>query len=491
MSRFLAEHRSGWRASSLGFIAAAAIGGAACEGTEGPQGAIGPMGAMGAPGERGPAGADGEDGMDGAAGANGADGEDGTDGAQGPQGLPGRDPTVFASQLDARICGWTDGNRSALNRLLADRGRFSETWDPERRPVAVFDWDNTVMKNDIGDATLFWMIANDKVLQPPNRDWRRTSGALTASAAIALSSACDGLASPGEPLPTSANPACATAIVQIYNSGRTPAGAPAWRPELTTTMNSAYAWAAQLLAGYAPSEVRAFAESAYEENASAPIGARQSVGAVTGLNGYVRIYDQMQDLIFALQENGFDVWVVSASPQNVVEAVAAHVGVPEHRVIGIRAVVTDGRLTYDLQGCGPVNDAANTLITFDRGKRCWINKVIFHEPVSAQLEPNPDPTKRPVLVAGDSDTDIAMMKDATELKIAINRNKVQLMCNAYANAGGKWLVQPMFIEPRGQRSSAYACTTTLDHDGAPIVDETGNRFSMDYSDAIFQLPVCP
>src|SRR5687768_17795066 len=41
-----------------------------------------------------------------------------------------------------------------------------------------------------------------------------------------------------------------------------------------------------------------------------------------------------------------------------------------------------------------------------------------------------DAQHRPVMVAGDSDTDIAMMKDATALKLVINRNKVQLMCNA-------------------------------------------------------------
>ncbi|WP_309894041.1 hypothetical protein [Archangium sp.] len=61
------------------------------------------------------------------------------------------------------------------------------------------------------------------------------------------------------------------------------------------------------------------------------------------------------------------------------------------------------------------------------------------------------------------------------------------MCNAYANRGGQWLVQPMFVSPRST-SANYACTTALDAAGQPIVDEAGNRFTQDYEDRVFALP---
>ena len=33
------------------------------------------------------------------------------------------------------------------------------------------------------------------------------------------------------------------------------------------------------------------------------------------------------------------------------------------------------------------------------------------------------------------------------------------MCNAYDNEDGKWLINPMFIEPKGQREEPYPCST--------------------------------
>ena len=57
--------------------------------------------------------------------------------------------------------------------------------------VAAFDWDNTVMKNDIGDATLWWMLRNDKIRHPAGQDCGQTSKWLTTAATTALKSACD------------------------------------------------------------------------------------------------------------------------------------------------------------------------------------------------------------------------------------------------------------------------------------------------------------
>lgn len=430
----------------------------------------------------GPMGPEGRPGADGVDGINGTDGRNGTDGAPGPVKPP--------RLLDARVGGWRAEVRDRVNALLAARGVASAGFDAARRPVVVLDWDNTVLKNDIGDATLFWMIQHDKILQPAGRDWATTSGALTAAARAALNAACDALAAPGAPLPTSASAGCADAIFHAYSNAKTPPGAgavAAFSPEITTTLNSPYAWVAQLQAGYTPDEVRAMARSAYLENAWAPEGATQTVGTTTGVTAWVRIYDQMRDLIGALQENEFDVWVVTASPQLVVDAISEQVGVPADHVLGIRTTLAGGKTTAALQGCGTVADGVNTIITFDEGKRCWINKVIFREPPASQLASNADLSKRPVFAAGDSDTDIAMVKDATDLKLVINRNKTQLMCNAYANYGGKWVVQPMFLAPKACKSSSYACDTALDAAGAAIKDEAGAAFAQPYPDSVCTL----
>jgi hypothetical protein len=429
-------------------------------------------GINGTNGTPGTAGAGGTKGADATAGGAGAAGAAGATGAQGVAG-----PTKPIRLLNERIVGWTAANRARLNKLLGDRGVASATFDPTKRPVAAFDWDNTIVKNDVGDATFFWMLKHDKIRQPAGNDWGTTSAALTVAAKTALNAACDGLAAAGDPLPTSTSTTCTDEIFAIYDGLKTTGGAAAWNPAYatTTTINFSYAWVAQLTAGSTPDEARGYARAAYAENIGAPIGATQTVGTNTGLAGYVRAYEQIADLIGAFQDNGFDVWVTTASPQLFVDAISSEsVGVAPNHVLGIRSVVTNGVITTGLQGCGTVADSANSLITFDEGKRCWINKVVFEQPAASQSPTNPDATQRQVFSAGDSDTDIAFLKDATELKLVINRNKGQVMCNALNNYMGKWLVQPMFIAPKPVKVTPYDCPTIMTNGGVPgVLDEAG------------------
>jgi phosphoglycolate phosphatase-like HAD superfamily hydrolase len=380
-------------------------------------------------------------------------------------------PAAAPRLLDASLPGWLPENRARLDALLRARGVTSPGYDPAHRPVATFDWDNTMMRNDIGDATMAWMLQHDAILQPPGRDWGVTSGALTDAARAALHTACDGAGEPGRPLATREAPACADAIDSIYDDGKTPAGAPAWTHPVTLTTNEPYAWLARLLGGHTPAEVVSFARAAYAENARAPLGATQTVGTRAGVTAWVRIYPQMHDLVTALQANGFDVWIVSASPQQIAEVVAHEVGIDADHVIGVRNVTEpDDHLGYHLEPCGDAPPDA--VMTFDQGKRCFINKVIFRQPPAAQLA-KADAAHRQAFAAGDSDTDVAFVQDATDLKLVVDRHRVQLMCNAWSNAGGRWIVQPMFIERMPRRAEPYPCATTLDAAGRPIADEDG------------------
>ena len=67
---------------------------------------------------------------------------------------------------------WYGDNRARLDALIGQYGVGSPGYDAAHKPVAAFDWDNTVVRNDVGDATLFWMIKNGKLRQPPRRNWR-------------------------------------------------------------------------------------------------------------------------------------------------------------------------------------------------------------------------------------------------------------------------------------------------------------------------------
>lgn len=360
-------------------------------------------------------------------------------------------------ELDPELV-WYGDNADRLEAMIGARGSSGEDFSVDEPPIAVFDWDNTCIKNDIGDITVFWMLNNNLVLQPPARDWSGVSPLLTTAALDGLNLACDGQAEPGLPLATDqsteANRACADAILGVYSEGLATTGEDAYLSGETDTLEPAYGVAVQLQAGYTGDEIRAFASNAIAFATAQPIGATQAVGNGE-YNAYLRIYDQIRDLIGVLDDHGFDVWVVSASSQFIVEPFAAQVGIASDHVIGVRATLDgEGKAETTFQGCGTFADGNSEIITFRQGKRCWINKVIFGESDPAAQLDEPSPL---TFAAGDSTTDLWMLRDAQAMRLAINRNKTELMCYAYENADGNWLVNPMFIEPKPQQVESYSC----------------------------------
>lgn len=239
--------------------------------------------------------------------------------------------------------GWYGDNQARLQQLIDRYGRCNPYRPARARPVAVFDWDNTVVKNDVGDATMFWLLRNSRIRQPARGDWSTTSRFLTPAAAKALADACGALARPGTPLPTGtpAGAGCADEINAVYGTAATRTAAAAFAGWDRRTMEPGYAWLPQLMQGWTAREIRGFAAAARTENLAAPVGATQQVG--TGrATGWVRYYDQQKDLIKSLRKAGFDVWISSASPQPVVEVWAEGVGIDADHVIGIRNTTTRG-----------------------------------------------------------------------------------------------------------------------------------------------------
>jgi hypothetical protein len=145
-------------------------------------------------------------------------------------------------------------------------------------------------------------------------------------------------------------------------------------------------------------------------------------------------------------------------------------------VIGIRQLLDgDGKLTYSFEGCGPVAPGEDSMISYIEGKRCWVNKVIYGDKTANAINRRPV-DKRQVFGAGDSDTDIEFLRDA-KYKLALNRQKKELMCFTYNNEGNSWRANPMFIEPKTS-PVALPCSTTACKDasgtGQPCRDEAGN-----------------
>lgn len=393
------------------------------------------------------------------------------------------EPTSSCDLLTADP-GWYGDNRERIDAMITDLGECGGSGEAAQgAPLALFDWDNTVVKNDIGDAMTYWMLANAKLRQPAERNWA-ISPYLTTEAVTALNSACGSLAEPGALLPTdtAAGVACADEILSVYGNGKTTSDQKAFEGYNARRMEPQYAFAAQLLAGWAPEEIVDFADQARAQNLAAAEGTKQTIGT-TEVTGWVRYYDQITNLISVLKAHGFDVRIISASAEPVAESWGAVLGLPAEKVMGAQTEIVDGKLTATLTGCG--GDPAS--MPYIEGKRCRVNEEVLDIKGTAAFDLAPADVRQ-AFGAGDSDTDVTFMADATALRLVINRNKTELMCNAYANLDEKWIINPMFIEPKKQQTAPYACTTAgrilPDDTMGPLTDANGNPIP-DQTDSVF------
>lgn len=364
---------------------------------------------------------------------------------------------------------WYGDNAELIQSAIDKAGRCS--WPggraPQVRPYAVFDWDNTVIKNDISDQTIFWMLGHDKILQPPGRNWHNTSRFMTVAGAQALRKACGSLAKPGKPLPTSTNVGCADEILSVRKTQKTTNGEAVFAGANERYMEASYAWVGQIMQGYTPAQLRKLAAKARDAALKAPIGATQKVGSSTE-TAWIRYYPEMKDLIQTLKKAGIEPWIVSASPKEFADVWGPGVGIDSAHTIGIEQLLRKGKLSGHLKGCGGLPDGSDAIMTYIDGKRCFINKTILGVKGARALKPMPR-SLRPTVAGGDATTDVSMLRDAVGAHVVLNRNKDELMCHAYDNADGRWAINPMFIQPLPQKQGLYPCSTTA------YVDANGNH----------------
>ncbi|WP_199566922.1 HAD family hydrolase [Streptomyces triticagri] len=378
----------------------------------------------------------------------------------------------LSSELD-----WYGGNKQHLQRVIDERGRCTGPGLRHGdRPVAVFDWDNTVTKNDITDLAIAWALKHDKILRPAR--WADSSPWMTAEADRTLTEACGTDVPVGEPLPTSTNTACTDEIFSIRSEAKLMNGNDAFEGDWNSRRTlPEYAWVPQLFAGHTEAEVTSYARKSRAEALAAPVGATQQLGSHT-LHAYARYNPQIKDLIRTLKRAGFEVWVDSAGATAVTNAWTGGVGVDRKHTIAIRNVLDQqGRITYTQEGCGGEPASKGEVMPYIEGKRCWLNEKAFGITGPAAWEKQPA-EQRPAIGAGDADTDVTIVSDATGAHLLLNRNKNEVMCRAYDNADGNWLINPMFIEPLPRKDGDYPCSTTgyTNPDGTlgPVLREDGS-----------------
>ena len=354
---------------------------------------------------------------------------------------------------------WYGDNAARLDAVIDAAGTCHGN-PAVTRPYAVFDWDNTMIKNDISDQTIFWLLRNSKIRQPPRKDWATTSRYMSRAGARALGAACGPLAPAGQRLPTGrGTKAAAGAPTRSSRSD--------WRKrhhgQAGVRAGQCAAHAAHVcvgragVAGIQSSQVRGFAAAARRAALRAPIGATWRVGS-SKQTAWIRYYSQMRDLVATLKAAGIEPWIVSASPKPFADVWGGGIGIDPEHTIGVEQIVRDGRLTTHLKGCGPIADGRDSIITYVDGKRCFINKIILGIGRKA-LEPAPA-SRRQVIGAGDSDTDATMVRDATGAHIADQPQQARAHVPRLRQRGRPMDRQPDVHRAPAQLKTPYPCSTT-------------------------------
>lgn len=275
----------------------------------------------------------------------------------------------------------------------------------ERR-VAVFDFDNTLIFNDIGELFSYYLI--DEVLYRYDREdfWDLIDPQDGRDEIRALAH---------EVLRLDANDWPESPAYARY---RAEMSALYGRKLARDGKRSCYAWAVKLHVGITEMDMGMLSEQAILRELRRPI-VRESIqtsrGEVIDVVRGVRVLEPMKALIAELHGAGFEVWICSASNYWTIAQFAPRFGVRPERVIANRVKTTHAELSADL-----IEPAM-----FMEGKEIAILREIGMPPT---------------LAFGDSETDLHMLRAATELGVVLDTGGSSKLL---AEAGERgWVVQP-------------------------------------------------
>jgi len=124
----------------------------------------------------------------------------------------------------------------------------------------------------------------------------------------------------------------------------------------------------------------------------------------------MKFYPEMRELLANLQEYGFEIWVLSASPELLYQQfVHENLGIPKDRILGVKSVVEHGHVTDQL--IYPVPQ--------DAGKAAAIQTFI---------------KARPLFVGGNSRGDLEMMNESVGIKLIVNPDNEKVEKGPHAGA---------------------------------------------------------
>lgn len=298
---------------------------------------------------------------------------------------------------------WNPDVHSALLDLINSHGINSPDYDPERPPLAVFDCDETLICNDIGEA-LFRFLVTRRHIHADGGFWNLLPDKLGRDAIRAAYNAVAGRAD-SEVKDTAAYRRYRSGLIGVYEALR------------GSDMEAAYRFATRALRGLHERTVADLVEECidYELNRILSQEDIQGGPPFSGLvvPSGVRVYREMYNLLEILEAYGFQSWVVSSSNAYVVRALAKRIGIPAERVLGMELVTQSGIYTDRLVEPVPISEGKLELFLDTVGRS-------------------------PMLAVGDSMNDFELLENCEGISIAIDHGDEDFVEKAHEM---EWLVQ--------------------------------------------------
>lgn len=286
--------------------------------------------------------------------------------------------------------------------------------------LAAFDFDNTLIRNDLGEAVMYYIMFQALLRADLPEFWEEIRHPSIAAADLEnLQALWRGVEAQGGDEDVDGYLEFVDGLAPLYARVYEHSG-----------MAAAYRWSRVLFAFQPEKELRSIAKYvfAYEQN--------QALGETTLPSGLVvprgiRVYREIENLISLMLAGGWDVRIVTASPQVLIQAVIDRWGISEERVHGMRLAQSD-----------------------DPGVDLLLPRIVEPMPVQAgKVEMLTSEADRPLdFMIGDSIGDFELLRHARH-GILIDRGNAEL--TAAARDAGLAIQQPFPVAESAPPDAAH------------------------------------
>lgn len=281
--------------------------------------------------------------------------------------------------------GWTEGTHSKLEKLLSGPPG-----------LAAFDFDNTLIRGDLGEAVMYYILLQGLIAADLAEFWQEAEHPAIPAADIETWKHLWKIYSAQED--AFSYEKIVEGLILAYDSIAEKDG-----------LEAAYRWTRVLFCGMPESELAGLARHVFAENQES--GLSPLVIRGKRIDNSIRIRTPLLQLVQAFQAAGWDVRIVTASPECTIQTASPSFGIAPEKVRGMRLEVENGILMPRI--IEPM--------TFDGGK------------VRALRETTGEKLR---FAAGDSFTDLGLLMDA-ENRLLIDRGNAKL--RALGQEHGFWI----------------------------------------------------